>query len=356
MSDEKPRLLLIDDDDGQLDQLRGSIAERLADEPITIDVWRPSFDDDVRERLIKELVPRPTLVVTDHDLTANGAAGLFGGTVISWCRANAIPVGDYSRKLSEDLEEPDMFEFRFDPSATKAAEQIADLFLGFRQLDTLLAGQAEGGADSWSQSLAAALGRPQSASSFSLYSVRAGASHVDAIGRLEQSVGEADARRLLQVYVVGHLLRNGILRYAGPIMSEKVLCSYLAVQDANVDKVSELFEDARYAGPFGARERFFWQEDIDDLLVDLAEHAKIEGDVGEDEFRRAVMEHHLEPGNHQCPRCSGVRGGFRCPYTDRTTCDRADCSVSSTSWVPQGAFLTRVEKDYYERWAPLLGL
>jgi hypothetical protein len=356
MTDAKARLLLVDDDAGQLSELHDRIRERLDGLDVAIDLWRPSFETPVREELIKQLKPRPTLVVTDHDLTENGAAGLFGGTIISWCRAHAIPVGDYSRKLSEDLEEPDMFEFRFESEPAKAAEEIAELFLGFRQLGEMLTGGPQQEMDSWSQSLATALGREQAASSFSLYSVRAGASHVDAIDRLQKEVGEEEARRLLEIYVVGHLLRNGVLRYAGPIMGEDVLCSYLAISEENGDKVADLFTAARYEGPFGQRKRYFWQEDVDDVLADLAEESGFEGDIGDDQFRRQLMQAHLDPGAHKCPRCEGVRGGFRCPYTNRTTCERADCSVPSTSWVPQGAYLTRVEKNYYERWAPLLGL
>jgi hypothetical protein len=139
-------------------------------------------------------------------------------------------------------------------------------------------------------------------------------------------------------------------------MGEDVLCSYLAISEENADKVADLFTAARYEGPFGQRKRYFWQEDVDDVLADLAEASGFEGDIGDDQFRRQLMQAHLDPGAHVCPRCEGVRGGFRCPYTNRTTCERADCSVPSTSWVPQGAYLTRVEKNYYERWAPLLGL
>jgi hypothetical protein len=355
MTDPKPRLLLIDDDAGQLTRLSDEIRAKLGDD-VAIDLWRPEFNAAIRDELRKQLEPRPTLVVTDHDLTENGASGLFGGTIISWCRAHAIPVGDYSRKLSEDLEEPDMFEFRFDSDASKAAEQIAHLFLGFRELEDLLAHRQDPEIDSWSQSLAIALGREEMSSSFSLYSMRAGASHSSAIERLEQEYGTAEARRLLEIYVIGHLLHNGILRYAGPIMSDRVLCSYLAIADSNADAAAQIFQEARYDGPFGGQGRFFWQDSVDDVLTGLAEAAELDGDPADDEFRRNVMERHLSPGTHGCNRCGGIRGGFRCPYTDRTICDRPDCSVASSSWIPQGAYLTRVEKDYYERWAPLLGL
>jgi hypothetical protein len=281
----------------------------------------------------------------------------MGSSVISWCHAHAIPVGDYSRKLDEELEEPDLFEFRFSSDAAEAAIQIADLLRGFQQLDQLLSDhQGVVGAGGWSHTLATILDHEDAASSFSLYSVRAGASHGTAIDLLERQYGSENARRLLEIYVLGHLLYNGILRYPGPIMNDLTLCSYLAITDANANAAAKIFERAQYTGPFSKSRQYFWQDEVDNVLVDLADAAHIDGDPGDDHFRRAVMARHLEPGTHPCPHCPGDRGGFRCPYTDRTTCDRPDCSVPTTSWVPQGAYLSRVDKDYYDQWSPLLGL
>lgn len=351
------RLLLIDDDQGQLSELKAEISKLLGEDEVVIDEWKPTTGD-VRATLIEKLEPRPVLVVTDHDLTTGGAAGLLGGSVISWCRANAIPVGDYSNKLSDELEEPDLFEFRFSSSPTDAAVQIVELFQGFRELTDLLSKKADCEAESWSQTLAAVLDNADAASAFSLYSVRAGASHVTAIDRIEKEFGEdkSKARALLETYVIGHLLYNGILRYAGPIMDAKVLCSYVAVADDNEDKIAGIFDAARYHGPFGRNARYFWQDKVDDLLGELAIAAGIDEDTDDDQVRRKIVSAMLIPGVHPCNHCGGERGGFRCPYTHRTTCDRADCSVPTTSWIPQGAHLMRVDREYFDRWSPLLGL
>lgn len=350
-----PRLLLIDDNQGQLTQLREKIEPLLDGTGIVIDMWRPETGDAIRTTLVEKLEPRPALVVTDHDLTEGGAAGLFGGGVISWCRAHAIPVGDYSNKLADELEEPDLFEFRFSAEPTTAAAQIANLTKGFVQLPTHLASVADQ-ENGWSHTLAAALGRPELASAFSLYSARTGASHGTVIERLTSRYGEDQARRFLETYVVGHLLNNGILRYPGPILNALALCSYLAISDQNAGLAAALFAAARYNGPFGELGRYFWQADVDERLIDLAEQAGIDDDFDDALVRRTVVSHHLNPGSHPCNHCDGSRGGFRCPYTERTTCDLPECSVPTTSWIPQGAYLTRVDRDYFERWAPLLGM
>lgn len=349
-----PVLMLIDDDAQQLGNLETGLKERLNDQAEILTA-RPERDDDTRRLLDAILAKRPTLVVTDHDLTAHGPPGLMGDSIIAWCRSNAIPVGDYSRKLDSELEEPDIFEFRFSNKLDLAVEQISELVLGFHELSILLAKQ-QNQSESWSTRLAESLGHPSTAASFSLYSARTGASHAMVIERLEKAHGSNAARDMLATYVLGHLLSNGILRYPGPLMNAHALCSYVAAADDRATQLAELFKAARYAGPFGRQTEYFWQEKVDDILADLAEAAEKDGDPGDDEFRRDLVATKLDPGAHACERCGGNRGGFRCPYTTRTVCDRKDCSVSSTSWIPPGAYLTRVEKDYYDQWSPLLGL
>ena len=352
-----PRLLLIDDDEGQLSELRREINALLEDRPIDIDIWQPLRDENTRDKLIEKLADRPTLVVTDHDLTEGGPAGLMGGSVISWCRAHAIPVGDYSRKLQDELEEPELFDFRFPSEPDRAAVLVVDIVRGFDDLSAALAARDPAtDADSWSLTLATLLGRDSAANSFSLYSVRTGASHAGVIERLTKEAGAAEARRLLAGYVLGHLLYNGILRYPGPILSDLALCSYLAVGDGAIEDVAAMFDHCRYDGPFGGGRRFYWQEEVDDLLITMAGETGVDGDPDDALFRRAVLAKRFDPGKHSCDHCDGKRGGYRCPYIGRTVCDLPQCSVPTSSWIPQGAYLTRVDKDYYDQWSPLLGL
>jgi hypothetical protein len=172
-----------------------------------------------------------------------------------------------------------------------------------------------------------------------------------------QTIDDSEKIRLL-VYVVGHVLANAVLRYPGPILSERALCAYLATVEGQAPELRTMFEEARYDGPFSHDACYYWRSDVDDIIARFSEP------IGDAEFEvsgafnRAVVERVLDHTfeNHECPRCGGVNGGYLCPFTNRTVCDRADCSVAANSWIPLGADLCRVEHEFYDVWSPVLGL
>lgn len=354
---QRPRLLLIDDNVAVVDALETAVRKAMGSMEFELEKWIPSREDgSVRAKLTELFDTRPTLVVTDHDLEENGNYGLMSGTVISRCQVEAIPVGVYSRELNAELAEPELFDFRFPHEAEEAGSAIATILTGFHHLASLLKQRNHRvSSESWSQTIAQILDRPHAASSFSLYSVRSGAAQHGLIEHLQTQFGEADALEMLETYVIGHLLANGILRYPGPLMSDLDLCSYLAVADDRADAVRGLFAACQYDGPFSFGRHFYWhaavEEQLDGMLGDN------DGDLDDPECRRQLVSGAIgDPGRHVCQRCEGVRGGYRCPYTNRTVCDRADCSVPTSSWIPPGAYLSRAEKDYFDAWSPLLGI
>ena len=160
-------------------------------------------------------------------------------------------------------------------------------------------------------------------------------------------------------YVIGHLLLNAVLRFAGPIVSVPALKAYVASDEADAADVREVFKSARYEGPFGELEGFYWLAGVDSILDDLA--AALPSD-SETETAGEMHRMALEAGlgrkllRHGCSRCDGQNGGFFCPFTRRTVCHRGDCSIGASSWIPQGARLCRFERDFFEEWAPILGL
>lgn len=354
-------ILLIEDEPAQMEKRLAALSEAVAGTHFSIDSWLPRQEEtDYEQALERRLETRPILVATDHALDAGGAHGFRSGAVVSACRKMAIPVGNYSRKPI-DLEEPDLFLFRFSEDPEVAAGEILDIASGFDDLATRISQEATAARKGWARTLADVLGRGDMAASFSLYSARNVGSFATTIKALEDRLGEAEAIRSLEIYMIGHLLKNGILSFAGPIMDGLTLCSYLACADEQQQELEALFQKARYEGPFGGRAAYFWQDDIDELLEGLAEEHSVEeedGDTGDDIYRRKIVDAALGAKPHGCQRenCAGSRGGFRCPYTGRTVCDRPDCSATSSSWIPTGAHLCRVEREYYDRHAPLLGL
>ena len=238
------------------------------------------------------------------------------------------------------------------------------MFRGFRDIRIWL----EGNPDVLTQprSLAAVLAilleKPQSESMFAAYMTKLGAANsalLQTIVRFsdpDQLPTDEDKARLL-TYVLGHVLANAVLKYPGPIVSLEALCAYFGTHLEEGTTLSALFEPAGYEGPFGHSAPYYWHEAIDAILDDMA------GELDDEQFgsfaeynRRAVELHLGRPlGRHACDRCGGVKGGFWCPFTIRAVCERSDCSVPASSWIPSGAQLSRVEKDFHDEWAPILG-
>jgi hypothetical protein len=169
---------------------------------------------------------------------------------------------------------------------------------------------------------------------------------------------DANERRRILVYVIGHLLLNAVLRFPGPILSLRALTAYTGVSETETETMTAVFEAARYVGPFAELGPYFWASAVDDRLADLmsALPAEFEAET-QGEWHREAIELNLNRklARHTCPRCNGQNGGFYCPLTARAVCIRQDCSVGSNSWIPQGATLCRIEREYYDEWSPILG-
>ena len=359
-------VVLIDDKEGPLRELEEALNGLLADEDVVVRVWKPANGQDPRETF-DELVDNNTvLVVTDYDLTKSGLTGLFGVSIVSWCQSRFIPVGNFSRGSVDNLpREPNLFELRVPTDIQEAASYTATMYRGFRDVgDKFNSGAVDmESADSPAQALAEVIGRPPLEGQIALYMSLLGAANASLLDSLRsvlsptRQVPKTEKSSLLS-YVVGHVLANAVIRYPGPILSVQALCAYLATTDAEGVKVAEMFSAARYDGPFSAERKLYWRSDVDAIIM---HHAPSIGDASFEtsgEFNRAVVESILSRSldNHGCPRCSGTKGGYLCPFTERPVCERSDCSVAANSWIPSGADVCRVERDFYDEWAPLLGL
>jgi hypothetical protein len=355
-------VLLIDDKQSAVDELAAALSNLLPAGSVDIRTWVPTDDDDdPHEAFLSKVDEGTTLVVTDSDLTSQGQLGLFGASVVAWCQQLAIPVGDYSRQLPSLPKEPELFELRVPSDPQAAAAYVAATFRGFRDIaDALAANEELVVKRSPAAVIAGLLEQPDLESQIALYAVRLGPASGALMRRVEHHDDpSAQEKRSLLAYVAGHLLLN-VLRFAGPILSLRALKAYVASDEADAPDVVALFESARYAGPFGDLEEYFWLTRVDAIIEELANALPAGQDYETSgEFHRTVLEKALarDLARHSCAtRCHGKNGGFLCPFTDRTVCERPDCSVGSNSWLPQGAKLCRIEKDFFEEWAPLLGL
>lgn len=361
---ELPSILLIDDNQEVLEGLRTALLAELGGQDVVVKTWQPQAADvEPLEKLSSFVDGNTILVATDFDLTS-GIRGLFGPTIVGWCQGKSVPVGDFSRGNQGALpKEPNLFELRVPADNQEGAHFIASTFDGFKTLRDVLASHPAmlESNKSLAEVLAAILGVPAIESQFAQYMSRLGASNSFLLDKLV-IVGGAqpplDVKLKLLAYVLGHVLLNAILKYPGPILSERALCAYVAASTSEIQELSVEFQAAVYEGPFSKNAKYFWRHKVDEILDGL--------DAGLDEadfesfgdLNRKIIEKKLgrNLADHPCDRCGGKMGGFLCPFTQRPVCLRQNCSVSASSWIPEGAQLCRVEKDFYDEWAPLLGL
>ena len=364
MTSSAPALLIVDDIEANLVSLAEHLRERLPE--FQIGTWQPQEDEGSPADAFDRYVGEDTeLVVTDYDLTTT-VKGLFGLSIVGWCQNRGIPVGEYSRANVAALpHEPNLFELRVPTDEDAAVRFVACVFKGFRELRTRINDSpelvAEGGSLAWV--LSVLLGRASLESQFAAYMSRLNAANAALVETLRSAVeggkkpDDAFKQRLL-TYVLGHVLVNSVLKYPGPVINEEVLCAYLTTTSESFPDVAELFEDARYLGPFSEENSLYWRDDVDRVLDELGEKF----DLGEidsfGDFNRRVIEVSIgdDLALHKCERCDGRRGGFWCPFTRKTVCERSDCSVPGSSWIPLGASLCRVERDFFDEWSPILGL
>lgn len=355
----KPVVLLIDDSQEHVGELAEATTAKLGPE-FEVRTWSPSGQEDALARFKSMTSQNAVLVATDYDLTGLARTGLYGSTIADWCRNKLIPVATYTQFEHSLSKETNQFEFRIPYESPQAALEVASIVRGFAEIAAKLAADADIAAiSSPTAMLAILLGHPEASASFSLYATRSSSSNpalFDAVS-LQHHPSPAVRARIL-TYVAGHLLYNSILKYPGPLMSCDALCAYLALPSSAAPEVGGLFENAKYAGPFNELSAHFWMERVDARLEEMARKNSVDYDEMSDTERRSTVEAELGRtlGRHGCGRCNGERGGYWCPFTQRPVCERKDCSVASSSLIPQGASLTRIERDFYDAWVPLLGL
>ncbi len=222
MAERKPSILLIDDREDLLGDMRDQLSALVPTEEAEIRIWVPSdAAKSPLESFGSKIDDETILVVTDYDLTGRGVTGLFGATIVSWCQSRALPVGDFSRANTASIpKEPNLFELRVPTVPEEAAQFTASAFRGFKRFrDLIVANEGTSSAKgSPAAALASLLGRPHLESQFTLYMSRLGSANSSLFDRLRNSVSpeeapEKDKKARLLAYVLGHVLLNAVLKY-----------------------------------------------------------------------------------------------------------------------------------------------
>lgn len=209
--------------------------------------------------------------------------------------------------------------------------------------------------------LAEAMGHPELQDELEPYITSVGSANSAFLQSLRDSdaMPKGEAQADFQVFILGHVLVNAVLDFPGPILSRRTLAAYCAYGAAAETELAALFSEAEYAGPFSAPGEYFIRQLVDDRIDELGAGQAADADAADlevDQYNHRVVQQVIgEFAAHDCRRCGGTRGGLWCPFTKRPVCNREDCSVSSATWIPRGATLCRVEREYHDEWAPLLG-
>lgn len=364
MTNTASRIIVIDDRPEALDQLTNSLRESLGTEA-EVFPWRPeSTEQDALQELDGIAGRETALVVTDYDLSL-AQRGLFGSSIVAWCNDNYIPVCNFSRQSAERISSvAGLFEFRLSPVPELTAAEVARIYRGFRSVNEAARIYQEelSSVGSPARALSVMLGVPHAESEFTPYFSRIGVANgalVDRLQRVSSNDGKGSISKLeLLNYIVGHVLYNSVLKYPGPILTAEMLAAYFGGTGQDGGRLTKPFAEARYTGPFSEDADLFWRSSVDDIIEQHANLVEVDDDTMPLDARNRLIAEALlgdQLSSHACDRCDGTRGGFWCPFTQRAVCERPDCSEGSSSWIPQGAWATRIERDFYDEWAPMLG-
>ncbi len=352
-------IYIIDDEEEILNQLKDGVESNLQSKEIKVECWQPSSASvNPLTKISEILADNPLLIVTDFDLTKNGIKGLIGPSIVEFCQNSLIPVCEYSRQsIIKFPETPNLYKIYLSRNIARASHEIASICLGFKQVRDYFNEDHNIKELSYATALANLLERDKLYYEFSKY--------IESYNKVNQFIveevkkndenGNVDKMKKIFVYMVGHVLLNTILRYPGPIISENVLCAYMGVSTEDSEKLGKKFTKAIYSGPFDKIDKFYWLEDVDRILEKVYQEMNETLEIDQiGEFNHALALQ-IEPSlrSHNCVQCKGKFGGYYCPFTKKTVCDKEECSIVSDRWLPNGANMCRIHRSYYDGWEPL---
>ena len=352
-------ILVIGDNSRNLHQLNLELNKLLGPQGINIITWNLVNIDRNPAQLVKNyLKNNPVLVVTDYDLSSDGLTGFYEPTIVSWCKSQLIPVGEYSQKNKFGyIEHPNLFDIRVPSNDKDAPTQIASIAEGFISIRKFIQTNRElfKSKLSLSEIISLLLEREHLDYEFFWY--------IESMDMVSNNIllfmngSKKVSSKKIQVataYLIGHLLLNSILKFPGPIISEDALCSYLSISTNELSKLAQVFDKAKYNGPFCSIGRFYWREDIDQIVMKNGEDLQEDYEGVGDYFQAVIKKLGINCKPFSCDQCGGKNGGYYCPYTQKTVCDLKSCSVSSSAWIPRGADICRIERKFFDNWTPLL--
>ncbi len=300
------------------------------------------------------------IVVADHDLSGYGSVRISESAIADACRQSATPICTYHRAPSAKTAGQSLrgiygqtksFTITLDMASSKeavAAKNIISLADGFSLIREKFAAVGEGVKKHGPATiLAHILDRPGLANAFALYASGPSLAS-DAIYHIAQSqtASEMVAQDLDErlPFILGCWLSNYILPFPGLILNTKAAASYLNIATSEFEANAELFEVAKYMGPFSGADNYWWRTDLEQLLIDS----------DSEDGKEHLQKNGIEVSPSVCISTMESPAGYYCIVKKEPISFNA--SVGNLGWIPQGAHLSRIDQNIYDTVAHMMGI
>jgi len=311
------------------------------------------------EKALHKTIDRTALIVCDQDLSGiDHYVGLSETVVSAVADQFGIPVALYARgkkpagkqmldrlKIRKPWTERKIILDLDGKSFDGLASDCLEFYKGFQFVHKVLATKKVTGRQSLAATMAQILNEPALINTFALYS----SGDQQYLQSILPNVRNKN-RAVKQVSTaLGYWLWESILRFPGILLNAVAAASFLNIDPDTFSKdidVVRMFASARYSGPFGSINSFWWRHKLQALL-----------DSNHVEDGLALVK-----AGHPSKRIKGcfcsvdasLRAGYYCMITEKPVSEQH--SRSKIAWFPAGADLARIELKTFSKYAPWLGL
>ncbi|PCJ88330.1 MAG: hypothetical protein COA54_03430 [Thiotrichaceae bacterium] len=310
--------------------------------------------EEVIASYITENIKDARLILVDHDLTQYNSY-MSEPSIVAAARTLNIPVCRYHRKrkssalpdyntwkINNNFFSIELDSNNFDEMAS-AALSIMHAFNNIRDVYSSIDKEVKQYGPAYA--LSNILGRSDQYDHLKLYSnVISIAFDIINISDIDTEDHPSFNWEQRTAYILSYWLYNSILKFPGIILNRTATASFLNI---NVDEfssptISKCFSGAKYDGPFGDINDYWWRSDLE-LIVE--EHDDIN-----DYIKSQGCEERVSPC--MCSENSDIYAGYYDLLNNKPI--SLEESVGNLSWIPTGADLTRLNKARYEELAPII--
>jgi len=321
-----------------------------------------TYEDQIEE-LFQIEAPNGGFVISDKDLSdlGNQFRGLSGTAVATVADNMGFPLCLYARgegqlRGEEFLKSLAPWEKKRiiieSNTNERIAEQCALIYRAFSNIETRYFKLKKSDRGTLSAALSKILEKPGIEDRIALYGTgEQGFLQEIMPYQKENQAGTEKELNQRTVRLLGNWLYTSILRFPGILVNNIAAASYLNINlnDFNKTSVKEIFEKARYKGPFSnlysGMTEWWWRHELDTIIFSK----DCEDGLAYTKFKK--VKGRVRPCKDPQTK---ERAGYYCMVTEKPVSEKN--SKSGISWFPAGADLARIRSDKFNELAPWIGL